>query len=92
MNVKRFITDIDELKLPFKEAVEDLKKENMSLQRELERYDQNFKKVFGDYIEVLGDYKGLIEKSAYVSLKLLVIPLIIKEDLSQKFSKHFIRT
>jgi uncharacterized membrane-anchored protein YhcB (DUF1043 family) len=70
MNVKRFNTDIDELRLPFKEAVEDLKKENMSLQRELERYDQNFKKVFGDYIEVLGDYKGLIEKFNEVEKKM----------------------
>ena len=70
MNVKRFTADIDEIRLPFKEAVEDLKKENMSLQRELERYDQNFKKVFGDYIEVLGDYKGLIEKFNEVEKKI----------------------
>lgn len=70
MNVKRFTTDIDELRLPFKEAVEDLKKENLSLQRELERYDGNFKKVFGDYIDVLSDYKGLIEKFNEVEKKL----------------------
>ncbi len=71
MNVKRFTVDIDQLRLPFKEAVEDLKKENMSLQRELERYDTNFKKVFGDYIEVLSDYKGLIEKFSEIEKKLV---------------------
>ena len=70
MNVKRFTTDIDELKLPFKEAVEDLKKENMSLVRELERYDANFKRVLGDYIEVLTDYKSLVEKFNEVEKKL----------------------
>jgi hypothetical protein len=58
------------LKLPFKEAVEDLKKENMSLVRELERYDSNFKRIFGDYIEVLTDYKGLLEKFNEVEKKL----------------------
>jgi uncharacterized protein YdcH (DUF465 family) len=56
--------------LPFKEAVEDLKKENMSLVRELERYDSNFKRIFGDYIEVLTDYKGLLEKFNEVEKKL----------------------
>ena len=70
MNVKSFTTDIDDLKLPFKEAVEDLKKENMSLVRELERYDANFKRVFGDYIDVLTDYKGLVEKFNEVERKL----------------------
>ncbi len=58
------------MKLPFKEAVEDLKKENMSLVRELERYDSNFKRIFGDYIEVLTDYKGLLEKFNEVEKKL----------------------
>jgi hypothetical protein len=35
------------------DAIEDLKKENVSFVRELERYDNQFKKVFGDYLEVL---------------------------------------
>lgn len=51
--VTRFTSDIDELKLPLNDAIEDLKKENMSFVRELERYDGQFKKVFADYLDVL---------------------------------------
>jgi len=35
------------------DAIEDLKKENVSFIRELERYDNQFKKVLGDYLEIL---------------------------------------
>ena len=42
----------------------------MSLVRELERYDANFKRVLGDYIEVLTDYKSLVEKFNEVEKKL----------------------
>ena len=51
--VIRFTSDIDELRQPMSDAIEDLKKENVSFVRELERYDNQFKKVFGDYLEVL---------------------------------------
>jgi hypothetical protein len=39
MNVKRFNTDIDELRLPFKEAVEDLKKAVWYLERLIQELD-----------------------------------------------------
>ena len=51
--VIRFTSDIDELRQPMSDAIEDLKKENVSFIRELERYDNQFKKVLGDYLEVL---------------------------------------
>jgi hypothetical protein len=44
------------------DAIEDLKKENLSFVRELERYDSQYKKVFGDYLEVLQEHKQVIEK------------------------------
>lgn len=51
--VIRFTSDIDELRQPMSDAIEDLKKENVSFIRELERYDNQFKKVLGDYLEIL---------------------------------------
>ncbi len=60
--VSRFTSDIDELKQPLGDAVEDLKKENLSFVRELERYDSQFKKVYGDYMDVLQEYKSVLQK------------------------------
>jgi hypothetical protein len=51
--VTRFTSDIDDLRVPLGDAIEDLKKENVSFVRELERYDGQFKKVFAEYLEVL---------------------------------------
>ena len=68
--VKRFTSEIDDLKKPMSDAVEDLKKENLSFLRELERYDSQYKKVFGDYIEVLQEHKQVIEKLNEIEKKM----------------------
>ena len=56
----RITSEIEELKQPLGDAIEDLKKENVSFVRELERYDGQFKKVYADYLEVLQEYKGVL--------------------------------
>jgi hypothetical protein len=51
-------------------AVEDLRKENESFVRELERYEMQYKKVFKDYLEVLQEHKTTFEKVSEIEKKL----------------------
>ena len=40
-----------------------MKKENESFLRELDRFDNLYKRLFGEFTEALVDNKGLIEKN-----------------------------
>lgn len=51
----------------------DLKKENESLLRELERLDQQYKEVFGEYTSQLDVNRDLVEKQVAVEKKLSTI-------------------
>lgn len=62
--------DIDDLRKPMSDAVSDLKKENESFLRELERLDEHYKQVFGDYVEALKDNKALIQKIEQLEYRL----------------------
>ena len=60
--VIKITEDIDELRTPLNEAVNDLKKENESFMRELDRLDHQYKKLFVEYLESLQQQKQALEQ------------------------------
>lgn len=56
----RLTQDVEELRSPISDAVSDLKKENESLMRELDRFDHLYKKLFVEYMDALADNKKIL--------------------------------
>ncbi|TNV87765.1 hypothetical protein FGO68_gene766 [Halteria grandinella] len=71
--IGHLVLDIDELRNPLNTQVMDLKKENESFLRELERLDQQYKEIFGEYTGALDANRDLVEKQVAVEKKLSAV-------------------
>ena len=58
--MQRMNYDIEDLRSPVTDVVNDLKKENESFMRELDRMDSLYKKVFIEYMDALTENKRIL--------------------------------
>lgn len=60
--IQSVILEVEEIKVPFRDAIQDLKKENEAFMREIDRYDALYRNMLNDYMVALDENKKYIEK------------------------------
>ena len=66
--VQSLFSQIEEIKTPFENEVQDLKKENQAFSRELDRYDALYRNMLNDYLNSIEENKKLVEKQARIEM------------------------
>ncbi|CDW80056.1 UNKNOWN [Stylonychia lemnae] len=62
IKLQEVLGEIEEIKRPVNDSIQNIQKESQALSRELDRYDALYRIILSDFQQILDDHKSLIEK------------------------------
>ena len=68
--IQNVVVEVELLRDPFRDIVQNLKKENESFMREIDRYDALYRNMLNDYMVALEENKKFVEKQSELEKRL----------------------